>query len=155
MDIQAVTTLVSVLIGGGVFGFVEYLIKRHDEKKSRKNGVLKAISDLDQKVDERFNELDQRSNERFDIVNAKIDEVDRKGDERNAVAARVRILRFADELMGEKRHSKDSWDQVMSDADEYEDYCSTHPDFKNNQTAATVAYIKKGYSQRLEKHDFL
>lgn len=144
MDIQAVTAFVGVLIGGGILTFVEFMIKRHDDKKSRKSGVLKAISDLDKKVDERF-----------DTLNAKIDEVDAKVDERSAVSARVRILRFADEMGEGRKHSKDTYDQALSDIDFYEQYCKSHPTFRNNQTAATVNYIKGSYSERLEKHDFL
>lgn len=144
MDLQAVTAFVGVLIGGGILTFVEFMIKRHDDKKSRKSGVLKAISDLDKKVDERF-----------DTLNAKIDEVDAKVDERSAVSARVRILRFADEMGEGRKHSKDSYDQALSDIDFYEQYCKSHPTFRNNQTIATVEYIKGNYAERLEKHDFL
>ena len=151
MDIQAVTAFVGVLIGGGILTFVEFMIKRHDEKKSRKSGVLKAISDLDKKVDERF-----------DTLNAKISEVDEKVDERSAVSARVRILRFADEMMEGRKHSRDSYEQCLEDIDYYELYCfgdgeehKGHPNFKNNKTVSTVEYIKNNYAERLEKHDFL
>lgn len=151
MDIQAVTAFVGVLIGGGILTFVEFMIKRHDDKKSRKSGVLKAISDLDKKVDERF-----------DTLNAKISEVDEKVDERSAVSARVRILRFADEMMEGRKHSRDSYEQCLEDIDYYELYCfgdgeehKGHPNFKNNKTVSTVEYIKNNYAERLEKHDFL
>ena len=155
MDMHGIQTLVSVLIGGGILGFIEFLLKRKYEKEDKHDEVIEAIKELDEKVDERFETLDERSTARFDELNKKIDEVDRKGDERNAVSSRVRILRFSDELMVEKKHSKDSWDQAMSDCDTYEEYCDTHPQFKNNQTEATVKYIKHEYSQRLERHDFL
>lgn len=151
MDIQAVTAFVGVLIGGGILTFLEFMIKRHDDKKSRKSGVLKAISDLDKKVDERF-----------DTLNAKISEVDEKVDERSAVSARVRILRFADEMMEGRKHSRDSYEQCLEDIDYYELYCfgdgeehKGHPNFKNNKTVSTVEYIKNNYAERLEKHDFL
>ena len=144
MDIQAVATFIGMLIGGGFLTFIEFLIKHHEEKKSKKSGVLKAISILDKKVDDGFASFDK-----------KIDEVDAKMDERSAVASRVRILRFADEMMEGRKHSKDSFEQALSDIDYYEDYCEGHPNFKNNQTIATVAYIKSNYAERLEKHDFL
>ena len=38
--------------------------------------------------------------------------------EDRAVGARVRILRFNDELLDNKRHSKDSFDQVLDDTTE-------------------------------------
>ena len=77
-----------------------------------------------------------------------------KEDERSAVNYRVRILRFEDELQDGRHHSKDSFDQVLSDIKEYNDYCDDHPKFKNNQTAATVKHIEDVYYERLNKRDF-
>lgn len=126
-------TIFGGAVGAAIIGFIEFLIRRSDDKKDKNSEVLKAIKELSKRVDE----------------------LGQKGDERDAVSSRVRILRFADEMMKDMRHSKDSWDQCLSDITEYEEYCSTHPRFKNNQTVATVEYINKNYAERLEKHDFL
>jgi septal ring factor EnvC (AmiA/AmiB activator) len=137
------TTLIGVLLGGGVLAFIQFLITRHDSKHDKVEEVNKSIQALSEKV-----------KERFDVLDRKIDTVDSKGDERFAVSSRVRILRFEDELQEKRKHSKDSWDQVMSDIDYYENYCQAHPKFKNNQTVATVEHIQHGYRERLEKRDF-
>ena len=142
--------LIGGLLGGGFIGFIEFLIRRKDERNDKTREVLEAINKLDEKFDNKIEGV----NDRIDTLEEKIDLVDSKGDQRNAISNRVRILRFADEMLEDKKHSKDSWDQVMSDTTEYEQYCSTHPGFKNNQTAATVDYIQKEYAIRLEKHDF-
>ncbi len=123
----------SILLGGGVLAFIQFLISRHDNKHDKLKGVKDAV----------------------EALSKKIDAIDAKADERNAVNSRVRILRFADEMIEGKRHSKDSWDQVMSDITDYNKYCEKHPDFKNDQTATTVEFLKKNYTERLEKHDFL
>ena len=137
------TTLIGVLLGGGVLAFIQFLITRHDSKHDKVEEVNKSIRALSGEV-----------KERFDVLDRKIDTVDTKGDERFAVSSRVRILRFEDELQEKRKHSKDSWDQAMSDIDYYETYCNSHPEFKNNQTVATVEHIKNGYMERLEKHDW-
>ena len=137
------TTLIGVLLGGGVLAFIQFLITRHDSKHDKVEAVNKSIQALSEDV-----------KERFDVLDRKIDTVDAKGDERFAVSSRVRILRFEDELQEKRKHSKDSWDQAMSDIDYYENYCQAHPKFKNNQTVATVEHIKHGYRERLEKHDW-
>ena len=137
------TTLIGVLLGGGVLAFVQFLIQRNDSKHDKMEEVNKSIRALSEDM-----------KERFDILDSKIDTVNAKGDERFAVSSRVRILRFEDELQENRKHSKDSWDQAMSDIDYYENYCQAHPKFKNNQTVATVEHIKHGYSERLEKRDW-
>ena len=137
------TTLIGVLLGGGVLAFVQFLIQRNDSKHDKMEEVNKSIR-----------ALSENAKERFDVLDRKIDTVNAKGDERFAVSSRVRILRFEDELQEKRKHSKDSWDQAMSDIDYYENYCQAHPKFKNNQTVATVEHIKNGYMERLEKHDW-
>ena len=147
---EIIRILIGGLLGGGLIGFIEFLIRRKDERNDKTKEVLEAINKLDEKFDKKIEGV----NERIETLEEKIDLVDSKVDQRNAISNRVRILRFADEMLEEKRHSKDSWDQVMSDTTEYEQYCKAHPEFKNNQTAATVEYIQKEYTTRLEKHDF-
>lgn len=99
--------------------------------------------------------LEKNMADRISGVEKKLGEVEAKEDERDAVNKRVRILRFEDELQEERRHSKDSFDQVLSDISGYNQYCEEHPNFKNEQTAATVTHIRKIYAERLEKRDFL
>lgn len=131
MDIAS--SVVSVLIGGGIFAFIEFLINRHDTKHDRLKDITEAIEKLTEKVDA----------------------LDQKGDERNAINMRVRILRFRDEMLAGQGHTHDSFQQVLGDIDEYEKYCNKHPDFRNNQTTSTIEHIKRNYAERLEKHDFL
>lgn len=76
-------------------------------------------------------------------------------DEREAVAARIRILRFGDEIYQGTMHSKEHFDQTLDDITDYEQYCAAHPNFKNDMTAITVQTIKETYQKCLEKHNFL
>lgn len=144
MDITVLQIIISAVCGGAFIGFIEFLIKRHDEKTDKNKEILEAVDKLDKKVDERF-----------DLLDGRIVTVEHKVDERTAVSARVRILRFSDELQEGRRHSKESFDQCISDITYYENYCSANPKFKNGQTELTVDYIKHNYAERLEKHDFL
>lgn len=76
-------------------------------------------------------------------------------DEREAKSARVRILRFGDEIYQGTMHSKEHFDQTLDDITDYEQYCATHPEFKNDMTVITVQTIKETYQKCLEKHSFL
>lgn len=128
-----VTTLISFILGGSFLGFVQFLISRRDSKNDRFDAIVKELAEL----------------------RSEIRSIDEKGDQRDAVEARVRILKFNDDLLEGRKHSKDSYDQAMSDITRYEQYCNDHPHFKNNQTALTIANINNSYTERLEKHDFL
>lgn len=136
---DTLTTIIVALIGGGMVSFIQFLITRHDNKHDKNNEILLAIKDLDGKIQQ---------------MEKTITSVDQKGDERNAVSTRIRILHFEDELQEGRLHSKDSWDQVISDCDTYDAYCETHPRFKNGMTEATVRHIRHGYDERLEKGDW-
>lgn len=76
-------------------------------------------------------------------------------DERNANLLRTQILRFNDELVDDRKHTEEHFDEILSVIDEYETYCRTHEGYKNNKCAHAVANISRVYDERLEKHDFL
>ena len=83
-------------------------------------------------------------------------EIDVKKLERaDVVVCRVRILCFADEIRRGVRHSKEAFDQVLSDIDTYEHYCDSHPGFMNNKTVAAKAKIIELYSDCIDKNNFL
>lgn len=73
----------------------------------------------------------------------------------DAIDCRVRILTFADEIRRGVKHSKETFDQVLSDIDTYERYCTEHPDFMNNKTVAAKAKILDVYSECIDNNDFL
>lgn len=84
------------------------------------------------------------------------DRQDEKNAERDAVAARREILKFSDELrIGVVLHSKESFEQVLQDIDNYDRYCREHPDFKNNRTLSATKKIMTEYEHREATNDFL
>ncbi len=75
----------------------------------------------------------------------------RKGD---IIQCRVRILRFADELANEVHHSKGHFEQILQDAQQYERYCMTHPEFENGLTGPSITHIREVYNQLLREGKF-
>ena len=145
MNTEVIIAIIVAIIGSNaLWGFAQFLVTRKDESNEKINDIVKTSK-------ERYDELI----ELLGALKENIEKIEAKSEERDAVTARVRILRFMDELLDDKRHSKDSFDQVLTDITDYENYCNSHPDFKNNQTEVTIEYINKTYRERLEKHDFL
>ena len=69
--------------------------------------------------------------------------------------ARQRILRFNDEILFNKRHSKEHFDEILDDIDTYEDYCDAHEDYENNKAVLAISTIREVYKECLRDHDFL
>ena len=76
-------------------------------------------------------------------------------DERNADAHRGKILAFNTELLRGIEHTREDFIEVLAEIDQYESYCRTHPDYKNNRAKYAIANIGRVYNDRLKKHDFL
>ena len=73
----------------------------------------------------------------------------------DARRARQRILRFSDEILFNKRHSKEHFDEILEDINLYKKYCREHPDFVNNRADLSIATIQEVYTDCLQTHDFL
>lgn len=76
-------------------------------------------------------------------------------DERNADAHRAKILAFNTELLRGIDHTREDFIEVLAEIDQYESYCRTHPEYKNNRAKHAIANIGRVYDGRLAKHDFL
>lgn len=101
--------------------------------------------------------MDQVNDLQSEIKNVK-QEVDmlKKDEELERVRmARQRILRFNDEILFGKRHSKEHFDEILDDIDTYEEYCRTHEEYENNKAVLAIATIREVYKDCLKTHDFL
>jgi len=133
MEKDAVIAIFIAVIGSNaLWGFIQFLLQRKDNKEDCSKKILDMIQKLDEKIDKLDGELS----------------------ERGAIACRVRILKFMDEILEGWNHSFDSYTQVMQDITNYLHYCNENPSFKNHQTEATIEYIKNDYQEHLEKNDF-
>jgi len=104
------------------------------------NGELMA------KLDEQKKQIDQ--------LDSKVQKIEDSAEERAAKDARIRILRFGDEILHGVEHSKEHFDQILMDITEYDQYCDDHKDFVNNMTRMTTQKIMETYSKRWDKKDF-
>lgn len=92
---------------------------------------------------------------RVDTLDERVQQSEAMQSERDAKTARTNILRFGDEIRIGTRHSKESFDEILSDITAYESYCATHQDFKNNRTKSTEKIIIEVYEHCLRTDSFL
>lgn len=73
----------------------------------------------------------------------------------NATTCRYRIIRFNDELLNNKLHTKEHFDQILDDIDDYEDYCKQDPAYKNSKAVMAIRHIQQVYQRCNEEGTFL
>lgn len=106
--------------------------------------------------------ITKETNAKLDRIIAQQSATDRKldehiamDDERYAVDCRARILRFNDEVLHGQKHTKEHFDQTLSDITTYNKYCDEHKDFKNQITVHATDNILKTYDQCMSESSFL
>ncbi len=123
-------TLIGGLIGGGLIGFIQFMITRNDAKKEKDSVVMKELKSIAEKILGIESRLDME----------------------NADDARRSILSFDDELRRCMDHSEESFNQVLDDINLYTRYCRDNPAYENNKASAAIAHIKETY-QRVKAED--
>ena len=75
--------------------------------------------------------------------------------EERAKSSRSKILRFDDELRVGTRHSYEYFEDILRSIKEYEDYCNSHPKFKNRQATSAIKHIQEAYDEAHENNTFI
>ena len=68
---------------------------------------------------------------------------------------RQRILRFNDEILHKVKHTKEYFDDLLIDVDDYETYCKAHPGYKNSRAEMAIENIKDTYKKLSKEGGFL
>lgn len=92
---------------------------------------------------------------KIDANTAMLDKMQKSRERSHADSARRNILNYNDELLRHISHSKESFDQCLRDIDAYEHYCSSDPDYQNNQALFAIQNIKRCYAKCIEESSFL
>lgn len=121
-----------MLIGGGlltvVYSLVQLILNRIWSKKDEKNGLKRALIELEKKLDDHIAEQELSSMKQ----------------------ARIRIIRLADDIRRGVPVSHEMLDNGIDDVDTYLAFCDSHPNFQNNKARLSIALVKDAYmsSQR-------
>lgn len=85
----------------------------------------------------------------------KVDELEKAEELERVRRARQRILRFNDEILCGRKHSKEHFDEILYDITKYEHYCNEHEEYENDKAVLAVESIREVYKQCMKTHDFL
>ncbi len=92
-----------------------------------------------------------------ELENVKAEQARQKkeDDENTADGWRGEILRFNLELIRKERHTKESFNEILSTMDKYEAYCKNNPDYPNNRAKHAIANINRVYDELSATNGFL
>ena len=127
-----ITFGVTLLTSGALFGFIEFMIQRHDKRFNQLAAIQKSLTEIDDRIDN----------------------VEFMAAEREAKQWRSMILRFADECYMGLDHSQEHFLDMLDVISAYNDYCTSHPKFKNGKTTDASQRIKDTYHELIEQHKF-
>lgn len=156
IDFNAFFSLVDVgviiqSLGWIVLAIITFVEKVAPKEKKPWTMLFTFIGKL---ITKEFSESQKALVDRVDVLSDKIEAVAESVAETRAIAARVRILRFADEIIGKQAHSRESYVQIFTDIDTYDKFCRSHLDFKNHNTVSATRLINDAYDERSRKNDF-
>lgn len=103
-------------------------------------GVMKEIKDIKAELEETRKKLD-----------AHIEE----GEERKANNYRSSVLRFNNELVRGLGHTEEDYDEILGIILKYNEYCKTHPKYKNNKMPHAIKNVERMYDEMLQTNGFL
>lgn len=93
----------------------------------------------------------------IEAIKAEIDSMKKTENEKEARAARRRILRFNDELLNQRdlKHSKEMFDDVLDDVNQYRAFCRANPDFINSKCTLAIENVERVYRNCTQDGTFL
>lgn len=153
---QAVLTILLSIVGSSaVFGFIQFMITRKDNKNEKLDKLSKDIKEVNESVTKLSDEMSKKIDDLSEEMKAGDAKLREESMRTIADTRRVRILRGSDEIKLKMRHSEEWFDQMNEDITEYEKYCESHPGYKNNKAVHAIANINSVYAKALEENDFL
>ena len=139
-----VAIITSAISSSGLFATIQFLISRNDKRKDE-------IGKLQSSFDEMHKEIKERDEKFKQTIDALASDIAR----RDVIQSRIRILRANDEMRQGIHHSYEYFRQLHQDITEYENYCMSHPEFKNNEAVNSIEYINRIYQSCLDNNSFL
>ncbi len=134
-----------------------YISKKALDEKEKNDRIQEVIDQAKQYPVWRQQSVDiqEKFNTMFSNLDKKIDKLQCSSDQGMAYTWRYRILRFNDEILHGQKHSKEHFDQILEDVQNYENYCIENPKFPNNKAVFAIRNIKNVYQKCTDEGSFL
>ena len=118
-------------------------------------GIIPTVISNRKKTQESIKASNKAMEKRMDKMQATLDNHIHEDEDERARNQRYRILRFYDEMCEHRDHSESHFEDILDDIDDYEKYCLSHPEFRNNRGKVAMEYIKTMYGKIKSSGGFL
>lgn len=118
-------------------------------------GIIPTIVSNRKKTQGSIKESQEQTKKQIDSMRTDFDAHVKDYEKARAESQRYRILRFYDEVCEGRKHSESHFEDILDDIDNYEQYCDTHRDFRNNRGHVAMQYIRDTYGRVKAKGGFL
>ena len=123
-------------------------IKNANKNQKETQDSIKALKEIVEKNN-------KETNTKVDALSEQFETHLKEEEEDKAKQARMRILRFYDELCDGINHSESYFEDVLDDCKFYELYCANHKEFQNHRGQAAIEYIDATYRRIKQNGGFL
>ena len=86
----------------------------------------------------------------LDILDEKLTNHIKENEEEYIDECRRRILVFNEKVLANDNVTKERYDSILEDIDEYEDYCENHKGYQNSKAVLSIQNLKHDYLQRYQ-----
>lgn len=110
-------------------------------------GIIPTVIANRKKTEKSLQESRNETKAQVEKLQKTLDNHIKEDEDAKARTLRYRILRFYDEMCEGREHSESHFEDILSDIDDYEKFCDTHPGFKNSRGKTAMSYIKDTYAK--------
>lgn len=138
--------------GGGILFIILTLLQIAPVKIDPWSFIAKAVGNaMNKDIVEKIEGVEDRVKD----LAEKQDIEKKEREEKDMDACRGRILRFGDECRRKMKHSEEFFNQILADISDYEQYCESHPEYKNDKAKLTIEKIRSTYKKVDDENAFL
>lgn len=116
--------------------------------------ILTRLDDIEKNNEDMRNEYRNSISSIRQNYNDRLDILERNADEKEAKQLRRNIIAFSDSCRTGDQHTKQHFENVFRDYDDYDAYCTKHK-FENHFIEGEMTYIKQVYNECLKENKFL
>ena len=127
-------------------------------KEDSNRQIQDLRSDLDafeERTNRSINDIQEGTNANCTILKNRLGDMERSNDMQTIRQIKAHVLDFANSCLNKRRHTKQDFENIIHENEEYEKLLEKYTDLTNDVYTEDFKYIMKVYNKCLEERSFL